>query len=193
MTAIFTRLPLEDREELAKLVAEHCQALEEDLKIVGQREGGGKWGPMDLLAVDTHGRLVVIDVALQQGDQLLVEGLAHVGWLCRNRHQMAGLVTEQEADLSLSPRLILVAPDFSAALQEAIGGLGTVAIDLFRFRWLEAGGQKGLLLEPTFISSAKEEMKMGPEGSFPSLVEGFVPLAEEEIATFMKMDPRFTL
>lgn len=193
MTMVFNRLPIEDREELAKLVAEHCQVLEENLRVTDQPGGGGKWGPMDLLAVDANGRLVVIDVATQQGDQLLVEGLAHIGWLSRNQHQLADLATEREIDLTVYPRLILVAPDFSAALQEAVDGLRTISVDLFRFRWLEAEGEKGLLLELAFTSSAKEETKIGPEGPFPFLAEGVVPLTEEEIAAFMKMDLRFTI
>lgn len=192
MTLVFTHLPLKDREELAKLVAEHCVALEEGLKIVDQQEGGGKCGPMDLLGVDAQCRLVVIDVSPQGGDQLLVEGLAHVSWLWRNRHQIADVVAEREANLALYPRLILVAPNFSPSLQEAIRGLRFMAIDSYSFRWLEAGGEKGLLLELAFSSWAKEQEKARLESPFPVLAEGFVPLTEEEIADFMKMDSRFT-
>jgi len=193
MTIAFTHLPVEDRETLAELVAEHCQALEEGLQVVGRRMGSAKTGPIDLLAVDARGRLVVIDVTPQGGDHLLLEGLAHVRWLRRTHQQMANLASEQKADLTLFPRLILVAREFSAALREAIGGLGAPATDLFRFRWLEAGGQKGLLLELVSTSWALDAKKPKPEVPLPTLVEGIVALAEEEIATFMEMNSRFTL
>jgi len=192
VTLVFTHLPLKNREELAKLVAEHCAALEQGLKILDQHDGGGKFGPMDLLGVDVQRRLVVIDVSPRQADQLLVEGLAHVSWLWRNRHQIADVVADRQANLVLYPRLILVAPNFSPSFQEAIQGLRFMAIDSFSFRWLEAGGEKGLLLELAFSSWAKEQEKAGLEGPFPFLAEGFVPLNEEEIAAFMKMDSRFT-
>jgi hypothetical protein len=66
-------------------------------------------------------------------------------------------------------------------------------IDLFRFRLLEVKGEKGLLLEPTLTSSAKEGIEAGPDNSLPPPGEDIVPLAEEEIAAFMNMDHRFSL
>jgi hypothetical protein len=193
MTMALTNLPLEDREALAQLVAEHCRALEEGLIVLDRRVGSAKIGPIDLLAADAHGRLVVIDVTPQGGDQLLLEGLIHVGWLRRNHRQMADLMPEQKVDPALFPRLILVARDFSTPFREAIEGMGTPAIDLFRFRWLRAGSEEGLLLELVSTSWAKEASKLKTEVSLPALGEGIVPLAEEEIATFMEMNSRFTI
>ncbi len=193
MTVIFNHLPVENSEKLVKLVAEHCAVLEEGLKVVDQGGKDGKRGPMNLLAVDTRGRLVVIDVATQPEDQLLVEGLAHVAWLCRNCSQRTDFVTELDADLTLYPKLILVAPDFSTTLQEAVQGSPGMSIDLFRFRLLEVKEEKGLLLESALTSSAKEGIETGPDNLLPPPGEDIVPLAEEEIATFMSMDHRFSL
>jgi RecB family endonuclease NucS len=193
MTKVFNSLPLEDGEKLIQLVAEHCRALDENLQIVGQEQIGRKWGPMDLLALDAKGRPVIIDVAPQTGEQLLVRGLADVSWLYKNRHQLADLLAERQANPDLYPRLILVAPDFSAQLQEAIEGLCAMAIDLFRFRWLESGEEKGLLLESAFTSRMEEKEADAPQNSFLPLPQGLVPLAEEEIAAFLKMERPFTL
>jgi hypothetical protein len=193
VTLVFAHLPLEDRGDLAKLVAEHCHTLEEGLRIVAQRVDGSKFGPMDLLAVDLHLRPVIIDVSPQEGDQLLLEGLAHLGWFRRNRQQITHLLGGQKVNLDFSPRLILVARDFSDGLREAMDGLETMTIELFRFRWLEAGEQKGLLLEAVFAPPSREKMDRDAESpTFPPS-EGRVPLAEEEIAAFMEMSPRFTL
>ncbi len=193
MTLVFAHLPLENREDLAKLVAEHCRALEEDLRLIARRLDGSKWGPMDLLAVDAHHRLVIIDVSPREGNQLLLEGLAHLGWLHRNHSQLTRLVGEQEFNLTLPPRLILVARGFPEGLQEVIDGLASLAIDLYRFRWLEAGDQKGLLLEPVFVSSERKKSDQGVEAPLLPPAEGSVRLAEEEIAAFMELSPRCTL
>jgi hypothetical protein len=193
MTMAFTNLPLEDRGALAQLVSERCQDLEEGLVVLGQGVGSAKIGPIDILATDAHGRLVAIDVTPSGGDQLLLEGLAHVRWLRQNHRQVAHLVPEQKVDLTLFPRLILVAQDFSTALREAIEGLGTPATDLFRFRWLKAGDRKGLLLELVSTSGAKETGNLKGEVPLPTLGEGIVSLDEEEIAAFMEMNPRFTI
>jgi hypothetical protein len=106
---------------------------------------------------------------------------------------MAHLASEQMADVTLFPRLILVAWNFSTVLQEAIEGLRTPATDLFRFRCLETGGRKGLLLELVSTSWQKDASKLGPEVSPPTLFRRIVPLSEEEIAAFMEMNSRFTI
>jgi RecB family endonuclease NucS len=192
MTKVFSYLPVEDRDKLAQLVAEHAQALEKGLRVLKHRVKGGEWGPMDLLALDAKGRPVIIDVAPLPGDQLLVEGLAHVAWLRQNQAQVATLLENHEGNTSFQHRLILVAPDFSDTLQKAAGGLEALVVDLYRFRLLEADDEKALLVESVFSSAATEKISVESEESI-SLSEGIIPLAEEEIATFMNMDPRFTL
>ena len=193
MTKVFASLPLKDRKQLAQLVAEHCQALDESLKVVERSGEEEIWGSMDLLAIDGGSRPVIIDVALQDGDELLVEGLAHLGWMAQNRKLLAALMAEEEVNMDLSPKLILVAPDFSSTLQKAATGLTNLAIDLFRFRWLESGEEKGLFLESAFSSASRETPAGEALGSSGTLSKSIVPLEEEEIATFMNMNPRFTL
>ena len=193
MAKVFSSLPLEDRRQLAQLVADHCQALDENLKVVGRSGQEELWGPMDLLAIDEGRRLVIIDVALQAGDDLLVQGLAHLSWISQNQQLLTALLAEEQVNIDMSPRLILVAPDFSSVIQKAADGLTSVAIDLFRFRWLESGEEKGILLESVFSTTSRQKSASEAQRSSASLSKSIVPLEEEEIAIFMNMDPRFTL
>jgi len=188
MTKVFSSLPLEDRDRIARLVAENAPALEKELRVVDPGKGRGKWGPMDLLAVDGRGRPVIIDVCPRADDELLVEGLAHLGWFGQYRHQISALLSEKSGELLLHPRLILVAPDFSTRCQQAAAALEGVAVDLIRLRPLEADGEEGLLVESIFSTQPKEPQTIA-SGLAESLPARSVPLNEEEILSFLKMRP----
>ncbi len=192
MTKVFNSKPLEDRDRLALMVAENSQALEKGLRVVDPGKGRGKWGPMDLLGVDATGRPVIIDVAPQARDDLLVEGLSHLRWFHQYRHQMLPLLGERARDLFVHPRLILVAPDFSACFQDAVAALENLPVDLFRLRLLQSDNENGLLIEYANSSTHKESSgeQLEQDISLPSTM---IPLGEEEIASFMKMESSFDL
>ena len=192
MTKVFNSKPLEDRDRLALMVAENSQALEKGLRVVDPGKGRGKWGPMDLLGVDATGRPVIIDVAPQARDDLLVEGLSHLQWFHQYRHQMLPLLGDRARDLFVHPRLILVAPDFSARCQDAVTTLENLPVDLFRLRLLQSENENGLLIEYAYSSMHKESSGEQPEQDI-SLPSTMISLGEEEIASFMKMESSFDL
>jgi RecB family endonuclease NucS len=186
VTKVFNSQPLEDRDGLARMVAENAQSLEKGLRVVDPGKGRGQWGPMDLLAVDHTGRPAIIDVAPQARDDLLVEGLSHLYWFQRYRHQVLPLLGEKTQDLIVHPRLILVAPDFSTGCQNAVAALENLSVDLFRLRLLHSDNEDGLLIELAYSTTRTE-----PAGKHPaqdiSVPAAMIPLGEEEIASFMKM------
>jgi len=192
VTKVFNSRPMEDRDRLARMVAENSQSLEKGLRVVDPGKGRGTWGPMDLLAVDGDGRPVIIDVIPEIRDDLLVEGLSHVHWFQRYRHQMLPLLGEKARDLIVQPRLILVAPDFSAPFQNAVAALECLPVDLYRLRLLHSEQEDGLLIELVCSSIRTESAEEQPSGdlSLPSIM---IPLGEEEIASFLKMRSTFDL
>jgi hypothetical protein len=192
VTKIFNSQPVQDRDRLARLVAENAQALEKNLRVVDPGKGRGKWGPMDLLAVDAKGQPVIIDVSPITRDDLLVEGLSHLKWFHQYRHQIAALLKDRTEELFVSPRLILVAPDFSDCCQNAVAALEQVPVDLFRLRWLQSEDEEGLLIE-FIVSSVQKEQTPGDTGLTGSLCPVTIPLAEEEIASFIKANPQHDL
>jgi hypothetical protein len=147
---------------------------------------------MDLLAVDITGRPVLIDVAPEARDDLLVEGLSHLQWFQRYRHQMQPLLGEKSRDLFGHPRLILVAPDFSSRCQQAVAALESQPVDLYRLRLLHSENEDGLLIELAYSSSQTESSgeRQIRDVSLPSTM---IPLGEEEITSFMKMKSTFDL
>ena len=192
MTKVFNSQPLEDRDRLASMVAENSQSLEKGLRVIDPGKGRGKWGPMDLLAVDLSGRPVIIDVAPRARDDLLIEGLSHLSWFHRYRHQMLPLLGEKARDLFVQPRLILVAPDFSACCQDAVAALDGLPVALYRLRLLHSDNEDGLLIELVHSSTPDEPDGESPAGDV-SLPSTMIPLGEEEIASFMKMKSSFDL
>jgi len=192
MTKVFNSQPLEDRDRLARMVAENSSSIEKGLRVVDPGKGRGQWGPMDLLAVDSTGRPVIIDVTPEVRDDLLVEGLSHLHWFQRYRHRMQPLLEEKTRDLFVHPRLILVAPDFSGCCQQAVAALEHPPVDLYRLRLLHSENEDGLLIELAYSSAQRESTgeRQTPDVSLPSTV---IPLGEEEIASFMKMKSSFDL
>ena len=192
MTKVFNSKPLENRDRLAQMVAENSQSLEKGLRVIDPGKGRGQWGPMDLLAVDAAGGPVIIDVRPESGDDLLVEGLSHLGWFKQYRHQMLPLLGDKAKDLFVQPRLILVAPDFSSCCQDAVAALENLTVDLYRLRLLHSDDENGLLIELVRSSVRTESAEEG-SGREISLPSTMIPLGEEEIASFMKMKPSFDL
>ena len=192
MTRVFNSQPLEDRDRLARMVAENSQSLEKGLRVVDPGKGRGQWGPMDLLAVDITGRPVIIDVTPEARDDLLVEGLSHLHWFQRYRHQMQPLLGDKAKDLFVHPRLILVAPDFSICCQHAVAALDSLPVDLYRLRLLHSENEDGLLIELAY-SSTQVESSGERQAWGVSLLSTMIPLGEEEIASFMKMKSSFDL
>jgi hypothetical protein len=192
VTKVFNSQPLEDRDRLARMVAENSQSLEKGLRVIDPGKGRGQWGPMDLLAVDVSGGPVIIDVAAQARDDLLVEGLSHLSWFGRYRHRMLPLLGDKARDLFVEPRLILVAPDFSACCQDAVAALDGLPVALYRLRLLHSDNEDGLLIELVHSSMPDETEVQSPSGDI-SLPSNMIPLGEEEIASFMKMASSFDL
>jgi hypothetical protein len=192
MTKVFNSQPLEDRDRLARMVAENSQSLEKGLRVVDPGKGRGTWGPMDLLAVDASGRPVIIDVTPRARDDLLVEGLSHLQWFGRYGHEMLPLPGDKAKDLFTQPRLILVAPDFSTCCRNAVTALHSLPVDLYRLRLLHSENEDGLLIEPVCSSRQAESSAETPakDVSLPSIM---VPLGEEEIASFMETKSSFDL
>ena len=105
------------------------------------------YGEIDLLGLDHAHQLTVIDVEIVYGDGLLLRGLSHVDWIARNLSIVQRLYQGWAIDSCPPPRLFLVAPRFSLALQSAIRQIARPAITCFSYRDVALAGGTGLLVE----------------------------------------------
>jgi len=137
------------RDRLAEILPlDWSGALEEGLRTIDVRVPCHPCGEIDVLAVDRTGRLTIIDFEATVNDGLLLRGLGHVDWIGRNGPGVQRMCPTHGVDFSLSPRLILLAPQFSAPLRRAIRLLTRPQIHWVRYHAVEAPTGVGVLFEP---------------------------------------------
>ncbi len=139
------------RPAVARALRSFEGALEQGLRMIDEGIPCGSCGEMDFLALDRAARLAVVDFDLCSSDELLVRGLGHLDWVLANEPNLRRMFRGQAINLSLQPRLFLLAPEFSKRLTCAARRLGSLQIELVRYHLVEAPGQLGILFEPTPI------------------------------------------
>jgi hypothetical protein len=139
-------VPLTRKQIVAALGASRS-ALTDDVVATGTGIVCSPYGEIDLLALDSTRRLMVIDVQITLDDGLVARGLSHVDWVVRNLGTVQRLYPNWTIDTSRQPRLALVAPRFSLALRSGVRQIAAPAISCFRYCEVELSGETGLLVE----------------------------------------------
>jgi hypothetical protein len=136
------------RDRLASILMECDGALEEGLRPIDAKVPCPPCGEIDLLALDRASRLTIIDFETTFNDGLLLRGLGHFDWLVRNMPNVQRMYRGQALNVSLPPRLVLLAPQFSALLRSVARQITRPPIDWVRYHTVDASGGPGVLFEP---------------------------------------------
>ena len=136
------------RDRLATFLMEGEGALEEGLRPIDAKLPCHPCGEIDLLAVDRASKLTIIDFETTVNDGLLARGLGHFDWIVRNIGNVQRMYPAKGADFSLPPRLVLLAPQFSAVLRRVAGHITRPHIQWLRYHTVETPGGPGILCEP---------------------------------------------
>ncbi len=103
---------------------------------------------IDLLAVDRLSQLTIIDFETTSSDDLLMRGLCHFDWALRNIANLGRMFRGQPINFSLQPRVVLLAPEFSARTRGVARHITRPYIYWVRYHLVEDSGRMGLLFEP---------------------------------------------
>ena len=136
------------RSQVIAVLREPWGAIEEHLMAIDSSVPCSPCGIIDVLAVDAASRLVVIDVDTFAADGLLLRGLSHMEWLVRNAPNLRRMYPGRTIDFAAPPRLILVAPRFSATIRHAVSQISDPEIACVRYHGLDVSGWTGLFFEP---------------------------------------------
>lgn len=140
--------PLPDRTHLLAFLAREAETLEAGLRILDTGLPCEGCGEIDLLAVDAARRLAVVDVETGSADdRLLLRGLAHFDWVTRNAPVLRRMYAAQAADLSLRPRVLLVAPRLSWMVRCAARQITAPRIAWWTYRALAVDGGVGVVID----------------------------------------------
>jgi hypothetical protein len=135
------------REKLRVTLRECQGALETNLRTIDACIPCRPDGEIDLLAVDTANRLVVIDVEIAPHDDLFLRGVAGVDWLVRHLPMLRHYYSAWTIDFSRQPRLMFVAPSFSSLLINAAHSVAGPEIACFRYRSVKIAAGTGIFFE----------------------------------------------
>ena len=136
------------RERLAALVAEFAGALEDGLRAVDTNIPCHPCGEIDILAVSRAGHVTIVDVDAAVNDALLARGLAHFHWVVRNMPNLRRMYREPAINFSLQPRVVLLAPQFSALLRSMTRQPSGPQVQWVRYHAVESAGGPAVLFEP---------------------------------------------
>ncbi len=143
---------IEEERILEDVVKNSTESVEKGLKFLERQVPAGAV-KIDILAVDASGTLCVLELKVAEDDRSLVQGLQYVEWVGQSADRLANFYykePEVKIDPSKTPRLILVAPSFSAALISAVKYVdrGLCPVELKQYHYLkEQGGQHSLWCE----------------------------------------------
>ena len=137
------------KEQVIGTVREFSAAVEGGLRVIDADLPCGAAGSLDLLAVDRTSRLVVIDVAVQGDDGVLLRAVAQADWIARNTASVRRMYAGQVIDFVRPPRVYLVAPRFSPILTAAARHMTLADITCVTYRGVDVSGRLGMFFERT--------------------------------------------
>jgi hypothetical protein len=136
------------REQVAAALKEFEGAIEAGLTGIDAGIPCAPYGEIDFLAVDRASQLTIIDFETTAGDDLLIRGLGHFDWVVRNMPNVRRMFRGQAINFTLQPRVILLAPQFSARMRSVAREITRPHIYQVRYHFVDTPGRTGILFEP---------------------------------------------
>jgi hypothetical protein len=135
------------REQVAAALKEFEGAIEAGLTGIDAGIPCAPYGEIDFLAVDRASQLTIIDFETTSSDDLLMRGLGHFDWVVRNLPNVRRMFRGQAINFTLQPRVVLLAPQFSARMRCVARQITRPHIYCVRYHFVEEPGRAGILFE----------------------------------------------
>jgi hypothetical protein len=159
--------------QLKDLIRRSPELLENGLRYINHQIFTSR-GLLDILMLDRDGSLVIIKSRDVEDDEILLQGIDYYDAAIRNLDGFARAYHHLKIDPGLEPRLFLVAPGFSAALQNRIKWLD-VPVSLFTYQCIRIQDAIGEII-PVFKEITSSEI---PEQlQIYDLGESYAPITE---------------
>lgn len=138
-------ISLREREELEPVLIKNPNVIEEGIKVLAHQHSTDS-GPLDILAVDSEGTLVVIELKSQPTEGHLDQGLRYYDW-CRQNISWIATAYKSKAKVNPEspPRLMLIAPSFTETVCR-IAKYVDIELELIEYHAFEdENGNRGLI------------------------------------------------
>lgn len=134
-----------EKDELEPLLVANPDVIEDGLKILAHQHPTDS-GPLDILAVDSDGTLVVIELKNEASEDHLDQGLRYYDWCRQNISWIANAYNAKaKINSEATPRLMLIAPAFTDTVKR-IAKYVDAELDLVEYHAFEnEKGERGLI------------------------------------------------
>ncbi len=115
-------------------------------------------GIPDFLCVDSGGRLVIIEVKLNEDENVLFQGLRYYNEIDKNRYVIARMFPNKKIDPKEHPRVILIAEKFSDDIRR-LATLVVPDVELYEYTVVvDSNNKKGIIFHPVTLPKIDENL-----------------------------------
>jgi len=171
-------IDLREREELEPLLVANPDTIEQGLQILSNQLMTDS-GPLDILAVDSEGSLVVIELKNEASEGHLDQALRYYDWCRQNVSWISkAYSSKNDIDPNAAPRLMLIAPAFTEIIKR-IAKYIDIELHLIEYHAFEdEKGERGIICteidygqppEPPEIPTIEKKMEYFQDGKVRDL------------------------
>ncbi|MCQ9208256.1 MAG: endonuclease NucS [Omnitrophica bacterium] len=153
--ATLKKVKLNNEKELHAIIEKELDALEEGLELL-KYEFGMEKGVPDFLCMDSGGRLVIIEVKLQEDENILFQALRYYSVIDKQRYVIAKVFSDKEIDPTKHPRMLLIAEKLSDDIRR-LSTLIVPDVELYEYTTLLTPNKKhGICYHPVSLPKIEE-------------------------------------
>jgi len=165
---------LPPRSEVVRLISRHADLLEKGVSVLDVNLRIPSGIPIDVLAVDSRGTLLIVDVFDGKNSSWIAHVLHHLKWVDSNRDFLSKAYGVEGIDTSLRARAVSVVARLSGPAMDALSYLKDVSLSCYRLRCFTAEDGRFLTLESRLSNKPVVKDPLQP-----------VELTKAEIADFL--------
>jgi len=152
-------IDIKEKKDLEPMLVRDLSTLEEGMVLVGQQVPTDT-GPLDILAVDSEGALVVMELKSVVDETHLMQGLRYYDWVVSHAAWIATAHKDKGIDPKEACRLLLVAPGFDE-ITKRIAKYISIPLELIDYECVELpDSSRDLLFRRVSIPDAPEPPKI---------------------------------
>jgi hypothetical protein len=144
------RISVESKKELDQMISNEISQIEKNLTVICTQVPINDKTTIDALCHDENGQLVILQVNVNEDDTALLQGIQSLDYVDKFKSFLKMTYGKHKIDDKETPRLILVAPNFSDTLRHIVQHMQGLRIELYEWEYLKIGDHKGLHLQSIF-------------------------------------------
>jgi len=139
--------------QLEQILIDGISNREKGLTVICNQVPIDESSKVDILCHDKDGHLVILELETTGDDKILFEGLKCLDFIDRFKAMLKATYKNFQINEKETPRLVLVAPNFSRTLLGVVEHISGIQIELYKWDYLKLGDNKGLHIYPISLSN----------------------------------------